>query len=86
MLTGPAHGEDRKVWGRVAAFPRGLPGVIQSESGRSRLEGKMPHSHVLGAGAVSRQLLEVVLVLTLKAGVALVKSGCVVRGPALCWE
>lgn len=28
MLTGPAHGEDRKVWGRAAAFPRGLPGVI----------------------------------------------------------
>ena len=61
----------------------GLPGVIHSESGRSTLEGKMPHSHVLGAGAVSRQLLEVFLVLTLKAGVALVKSGCVVRGP-LC--
>lgn len=60
-MTGPAHGEDRKVWGRVAAFPWGLPGVIQSKSGRPRLEGKMPHSHVLGAGAVSRQLLEVSL-------------------------
>lgn len=77
MLTSP-HGEDRKVWGRDAAFLRGHPGVPRRESGRSRWEGKMPHSHVLGAGAVSRQLVEVFLVLTLKSGVALVKPGHVV--------
>lgn len=77
MLTSP-HGEDIKVWGRVAAFLRGRPGVPLSESGRSRSEGKMPHPHVLGAGAVSRQLVEVFLVLTLKSGAALVKPGRVV--------
>ena len=66
--------------GKGCSLPKGScsPGVPRSESGRSRSEGKMPHPHVLGAGAVSWQLVEVFLVPTLKSGVVPVKLGCVV--------
>lgn len=89
MLTSPAHREGRKVWGRVAGLPKGPPRGPSERVRKAQIAGREDlFTCALGAGAVShgRQLLEVLIILTLKAGVLLVKSSYTLRGPALCCE
>lgn len=70
MLTSPAHREGRKVWGRVAGLPKGPPRGPSERVRKAQIAGREDlFTCALGAGAVShgRQLLEVLIILTLKA-------------------